>query len=129
MNKLEKQVFDIFLKPPIDILEEDEYQQSVTATERWFLSSPRSSGFAKGSTKIGYFNIWLAIKIIADANKKPFDDESNVDILSSICDNLTNNGLLKELPHYKRQRFKLITNEELNAKRKTRKDSDQSVND
>lgn len=125
MNKLEKQVLDVFLKPPIDIIEEDEYQQSIMATERWYLSSPRSSGMAKGSTKIGYFNIWLAVKIIADTNKKQFDDDSNVDTLSSICDNLTNYGFLKELPKYKRERFKLITNEELDAKRKAREDANQ----
>lgn len=129
MNKLEKQVLEMLLKPPIDIIEEDEYQQAVMATERWFLSSPRSNGLAKGSTKIGYFNIWLAVKVIADANKKPFDDESNIDNLALICDNLTNYGILKELPKYKRERFKLITNEELDAKRKAREADYQSSND
>jgi len=129
MNKLEKQVLDIFSRTPIDILEEDEYQQSVMASERWYLSTPRPDGVSKGSTKIGYFNIWVAVKLIADANKKAFDDESNVDTLATICDNLTNYGVLRELPKYKREKFKLITNEELDVKRKARKDSNQSSND
>jgi hypothetical protein len=129
MNKLEKEVYEILCKVPIDIIEEDQYQQSVTSSERWFLTAPRTDGIAKGSTKIGYFNIWMAAKIIADATKKPFGDESTVDTLATICDNLSNYGFLKESPEYKRERFKLITNEELNDKRKERSSTNQSSND
>jgi hypothetical protein len=124
MNKLEKEVYKVLCKTPVDIIDEDEYQQTILASDRWYLSSPRSIGIAKGSSKIGYFNIWLAVKIIADATNKPFDDETNVDKLAIICDNLSNNGFLKENPEHKRSRFKLITNEELNDKRKERSNSD-----
>jgi hypothetical protein len=129
MNKLEKAIYEILSKAPIDIIEETDEAQTISASERWCLTSPRSEGLGKGMTKIGYFNIWLAVKIIAEATDKSFDDESNVDKLSNICDNLSKYGVLKEHPEYKRNNFKLITNEELDAKRKTRIITYQSSND
>ena len=129
MNKLEKEVYEILNKTPIDIIEEDDYQQSITTSDRWYLTSPREEGIAKGSTKIGYFNIWLAINVIANATKKPLSSESSVDNLALICDNLANYGFLKENPEYKRNRFRLITNEELNDKRKERNNTNQSSDD
>lgn len=129
MNKLEKEVYEILSKIPIDIIEEDEYQQAVTTSDRWYLTSPRDEGIAKGSTKIGYFNIWLAIKAISLATNKPFGHDNNVDNLATICDNLSTYGFLKENPSHKRNRFKLITNEELNDKREERSNSNQSSND
>ena len=129
MNKLEKEVYEILSKTPIDIIEEDEYQQSITSSDRWYLASPREDGIAKGSTKIGYFNIWLATKAIAVATNKPFGHDNTVDILATICDNLSSYGFLKESPEHKRNRFKLITNEELNDKREKRSNSSQSSND
>lgn len=129
MNKLEKEVYEILLKTPIDIIEEDEYQQAITSSDRWYLTSPREDGLAKGSTKIGYFNIWLATKAIAIATNKPFGHDNSVDTLATICDNLSNAGFLKENPIHKRNRFKLITNEELNDKRKERNTTNQPSND
>ena len=129
MNKLEKTIYEILSKTPIDIIEDTEYDHTVTASERWCLTSPRSEGLAKGMTKIGYFNIWLAVKVIADTSNKSLDDESNIDKLSSICDNLAKYGVIKEHPEHKRNNFKLITNEELDAKRKTRVITYQSSND
>lgn len=129
MNKLEKEIYEILSKTPIDIIEEDEYQQSITSSECWYLTSPRENGIAKGSTKIGYFNIWLATKAIAVATNKPFGHDNTVDILATICDNLSSYGFLKESPEHKRNRFKLITNEELNDKREKRSNSSQSSND
>lgn len=129
MNKLEKEVYEILSNTPIDIIEEDEYQQAITTSDRWYLTSPRQTGLAKGSTKIGYFNIWLAVKAIADATNKPLGHDNGVDTLATICDNLSNLGFLKENPTHKRNRFKLITNEELNAKREKRNSSNQSSND
>jgi hypothetical protein len=129
MNKLEKEIYEILSKTPIDIIEEDEYQQSITSSECWYLTSPREDGIAKGSTKIGYFNIWLATKAIAVATNKPFGHDNTVDILATICDNLSSYGFLKESPEHKRNRFKLITNEELNDKREKRSNSSQSSND
>ena len=129
MNKLEKTIYEILSKTPIDIIEDTDYNQTVTASERWCLTSPRSDGLAKGTTKIGYFNICLALKIIADSGNKSIDDESNVDKLSNICHNLSKYGVIKEHPEHKRNNFILITNEELDAKRKERSAASQSSND
>ena len=129
MNKLEKTVYEVLSNVPIDIIEENEYSQTITASERWCLTIPRNEGLAKGTTKIGYFNVWLAIKLIAIATNKPVDDETNVDKLATICHNLSKYGVLKEHPEHKRNNFKLITNEELDAKRKTRIVTYQSSND
>jgi hypothetical protein len=35
MNKLEKTVYEILSKTPIDIIEDTEYDHTVTASERW----------------------------------------------------------------------------------------------
>jgi len=129
MHKLEKEVYEILGNIPVDIIGEDDYQQSHTSSDRWYLTSPRENGIAKGTTKIGIFNIWLAVKAIAVATDKPFGHDNTVDTLSTICDNLSNYGFLKESPDHKRNRFKLITNEELNDKREKRSSANQSSND
>lgn len=129
MNKLEKEVYEVLSKTPIDIMEEDDFQQVIMASDRWYLKYPREVGLGKGTTKIGYFNIWLAIKLISEATSKPFEHDSNIDKLALICDNLSSYGFLKENPEHKRNRFRLITNEELNDKRKERNSSNQSSND
>jgi hypothetical protein len=129
MNKLEKAIYEILSKAPIDIIEETDEAQTISASERWCLTSPRSEGLGKGMTKIGYFNIWLAVKAIALATDKPFGHDNTVDSLATICDNLSNYGFLKESPDHKRNRFKLLTNEELNDKREKRSSANQSSND
>jgi hypothetical protein len=129
MNKLEKTIYEILSKTPIDIIEDTDYEHTISASERWCLTTPRKDGLAKGTTKIGYFNIWVAVKVISESYNKSFDDESNIDKLSNICDNLSKYGVIKEHPEYKRNNFKLITNEELDAKRKTRVVTYQSSHD
>ena len=117
MNKLEKSVFNIFKATPIDIVYEEE---TIATTSRWRLSSPRLDTLGQGSTNIGLFNLWYALKEISDSTNIPFGNDILVDKLTSICDNLIHYGLLQEDPEYKRQQFTLITNEELNGKRNER---------
>jgi len=114
MNQLEKEVYHYFKKPPIDVMDEEE--GIIASTGRWQLSVPRDDG----SDKIGMLNLWLATKAISDTSNLEFEDESVVDIMVNICNNLIEYGLLKEDPDYKRQKFTLITNEELNARREER---------
>lgn len=114
MNQLEKEVYHYFKKPPIDVMDEEE--GSIASTNRWLLNTPREDG----SDKIGMLNLWLATKAISDTSNLEFGDESVVDMMVNICNNLIEYGLLKEDPEYKRQKFKLITNEELNARREER---------
>lgn len=117
MNKLEKKVFNIFKATPIDILDEEE---TIATTARWRLSSPRLDILGQGSTNIGLFNLWYALKELSDSTNTPFGNGILVDKLISICDNLIHYGLLQEDPEYKRQQFTLITNEELNGRREER---------
>ena len=117
MNQLEKSVFNIFKATPIDIVYEEE---TIATTSRWRLSSPRLDTLGQGSTNIGLFNLWYALKEISDSTNIPFGNDILVDKLTSICDNLIHYGLLQEDPEYKRQQFTLITNEELNGKRNER---------
>ena len=117
MNKLEKNIFNIFKATPIDIVYEEE---TIATTSRWRLSSPRLDTLGQASTNIGLFNLWYALKEISDSTNIPFGNDILVDKLTSICDNLIHYGLLQEDPEYKRQQFTLITNEELNGKRNER---------
>jgi len=114
MNQLEKDVYLLFKKTPIDVMDEEE--ESISGTSRWELAVSREDG----STHIGLFNLWLAIQKVAESNNVEFGDESNIDNIVKLCDNLIEYGLLREDPDYKRQKFTLITNEELNARREER---------
>jgi hypothetical protein len=117
MNQLEKDIYKLLKKTPIDIVEDvDEDTQTLGRSERWRLVSERDDG----TTQIGLLNMWLAAKMISEAHNLEFSDERVVDKIVSLCDNLVEYGLLKEDPDYKRQKFTLITNEELNARREER---------
>jgi len=114
MNQIEKEVYHYFKRTPIDVMDEEE--GTIASTNRWLLNTPREDG----SDNIGMLNLWLATKVVSDTSNLEFGDESVIDSMVNICDNLIEYGLLKEDPQYKRQKFTLITNEELNARRDER---------
>lgn len=114
MNQIEKEVYHYFKRTPIDVMDEEE--GTIASTGRWQLSVPREDG----SDNIGMLNLWLATKVVSDSSNLEFGDDSVIDSMVNICDNLIEYGLLKEDPQYKRQKFTLITNEELNARRDER---------
>jgi hypothetical protein len=114
MNTLEKEIYATLKKPAIDII--DEYEGTVSTTTRWKLAVPRTDG----TSHIGLLNLWLAVKHISFATNTQFDADTNIDSLTEICDNLVSYKLLVEDPLHRREKFKLITNEELNAKREER---------
>jgi len=116
MNELDKSVFTLLSSPPIDISEEQEDTFTISASDRWVLAKER----ADGSVRIGLFNVWSALKVIADATNEDWLEPKIVDTLVEICDNLVNENLLKNSPSFNRQLWKVITNEETNAERKER---------
>ena len=114
MNKLENDVYLILKKTAIDII--DDYEGTIASSVRWNLVAPREDG----TKNIGLLNLWIAVKKISMSQNRLFEDEVNIDKLTEICNNLISLNLLSEDPLYRREKFKLITNEELNAKREER---------
>lgn len=118
---IEDKIFEIFNSTPIDILDDDYYDNIVLTSERWKLVSPREDG----STKIGMFNIWLAMQTLSQNKLIELNDEVILDKLVEVCNTLIEKNVLREDATYRRKTFKLITNEELNAKREEdRRNSD-----
>jgi len=117
MKPLEKEILHYLQAFPLDIY--DEWEEHVMGADRWRLKKPRKVNGVY-TNKIGCFNIWLASKAVSDALETSIGDDIAVDTLLSICDNLTSKGLLVESPEARREKFNLITNEELNARREER---------
>lgn len=123
MNQLEKNVYSILKKPAIDILDEED--EVVASATRWKLAVSREDG----STNIGLLNLWVAMKLISRTTDGNLDSDETLDKLLEICDNLIEFKLLSEDPLRRREKFTLITNEELNAKREERGPYSRPVDD
>lgn len=102
---------------PLDLIDPDNEDELLMSGCRWRLSSAREDGSAAGSDKIGVFNLLLTMMKIQDHTDSRDEDENFI-VLEECCNELIKEGLLQEEPDYKRENFKLITNEEFNDRRK-----------